>query len=171
MTETISSVPPQVAGEPAPPPPTADYWGVDEFHEYYLPDGVQYFRFKIMNEGDKTKFEKMTNQDLIVNRDQSARVRVDPSEQRHTLIKTSVVGWHLYKDGQFVDFNTHVLEKWLTVAPPKIVEQLEFAIREANPWMQAEMTLEGVDEELERLHRLRQQIVDREAGEAVSATK
>lgn len=152
-------------------PPVADYWGTESFETWYLPDGVQYFKFKIMNEGEKVKFEKLTNNDLIVNRDQSARVKVDPSEARHAIIKTSVVDWHLYAGGQEAAYSKQLLEKWLTVADPKLVEDLEFAIRMANPWMQSEMSVEEIDKEIDRLHDVRKQLVDRQAGEASSATR
>lgn len=149
----------------------ADYWGTDETHKHFLPDGQQYFEFKIMNEGDKVKFQKLTNQDLVVGRDQSARVRVDPAAERHTLIKTSVTGWNLYKQGQSILFSKQMLDKWLEAAPPKLVEELEYAIRMANPWMQAEMSTEEIDKEIERLYETRKQVAEREAGEAGSATK
>lgn len=149
----------------------ADYWGTDETYKHYLPDGQQYFEFKIMSEGDKVKFQKMTNQDLIVGRDQSARVKVDPASERHTLIKTSVTNWTLTKGGEPVGYSKQMLEKWLEVAPPKIVEDLEYAIRMANPWMQAEMSVEEIDKEIERLYETRKQVAEREAGEADSATK
>ena len=151
--------------------PMADYWGVDETHKHFLPDGKQYFEFKIMNEGAKARFQKRTNQDLIVGRDNTARVKVDPVTERHELIKTSVVGWNLYKDGQYVDFGPRLLENWLEVAPPKIVEDLEYAIRMANPWMQSEMSVEEIDKEIARLEEVRKQVKEREAGEAVSGTK
>lgn len=152
-------------------PAVADYWGTDEVHKHFLPDGKQFFEFKIMNEGDKVKFQKLTNQDLIVGRDQSARVKVAPEAERHTLIKTSLTGWYLLKDGESILFSKQMLEKWLDVAPPKIVEELEYAIRLANPWMQSEMSVEEIDKEIDRLHEVRKQVVEREAGEAASATK
>lgn len=149
----------------------ADYWGTDETHRHYLPDGKQYFEFKIMNEGDKVKFQKLTNQDLVVGRDNTAKVRVDPAAERHTLIKTSVTNWYLLKGGEVVGYSKQMLEKWLEVAPPKIVEELEYAIRMKNPWMQSEMTVEEIDKEIERLEEVRKQVREREAGEAASATK
>lgn len=149
----------------------ANYWGTDERKKHFLPDGTQYFEFQIMNEGAKSRFQKLTNTDLKVGRDNTATVKMDPVAERHTLIKTSVVDWLLYKDGQPILFGKQMLEKWLEVAPPKIVEDLEQAIRLANPWMQAEMTLEGIDEEMDRLIELRKTIVEREAGEASSVTK
>jgi hypothetical protein len=171
MTETV--VDPQVATDAQ--PVVVDYWGTDETHKHYLPDGVQYFEFQIMNEGAKVRFQKLTNQDLIVGRDQSARVKVSPEAERHTLIETSVVGWHLFKlvngHPEPVGYSPQMLKKWLEVAPPKVVEELEYAIRMANPWMQSEMTVEEIDKEIDRLHDVRKQVIEREAGEAASATK
>lgn len=159
-------------------PPIVNYWDVDETGIWYLPDGVQYFQYKIMNEGAKQKFEKLTNQDMVVGRDQTAKIKVDPAIQRVTLIETSVIDWKLYmpetegsKNMIEAKFSSAMLKSWLQVAPPKIVADLEFAIRMANPWMQAEMTVEEVDKELERLYEVRKQVVEREAGEAASANK
>jgi hypothetical protein len=161
---SIDSInPPQVQAR-------TEYWGTDERFRYEL-EGGQFFECKVMNEGDKTKFQKSTNQDLTIGRDQTAKIKMDPASERHQLIKASVVGWVLYKDGLVVDFNTRILEQWLQVAPPKIVEDLEFVIRKNNPWMQAEMTTEEIDKEIERLYELRKQVVEREAGEVSSATK
>jgi len=170
MTETA------VAGQSQASAPVVDYWGTESFSQWYLPDGVQYFKFKIMNEGEKVQFEKLTNNDLIVNRDQSARVKVDPSEARHAIIKTSVTDWHLFApDASGVmgeaAFSKQLLTKWLQVADPKLVEDLEFAIRMANPWMQSEMSVDEIDKEIDRLHDVRKQLVERQAGEASSATK
>lgn len=166
MTET--QTPPEAQPEQR---VTQDYWGVDETHKHYLSDGVQYFEFKVMNEGDKAKFQRQTNQDLTIGRDQQAKVRMDPAGERHTLIKTSVTGWNLYKQGEVVAFSPQLLEKWLQSANPKIVEELEYAIRMANPWLQAEMSIEEVDKEITRLEEVRRQLVEREAGESVSANK
>lgn len=166
MTETQT---PQPEAEAA--PKYGDYWGTDERHRFYLPDGIQYFEFKIMNEGDKAKFQKLTNQDMTIGRDQTAKIRMDPAAERHQLIITSVVDWKLYKDGAPCLFNRRELEKWLEVANPKIVEDLEFEIRRSNPWLQADMTLEEIDKEMERLEELRKQVREREAGETSSASK
>ena len=177
MTEApVQDQPTETATSAA--PPIADYWGTDEFFRYHFPDGKdhddpthQYIECKVMNEGAKSQFQRLTNQDLTVTRDNTAKVRVDPVAERHTLIKTSVENWNMFKDGKPAAFSKMLLEKWLQVAPPKIVEELELCIRKNNPWMQAEMTVEGIDEELARLHDLRRDVVAREAGEAGSANK
>jgi hypothetical protein len=154
-----------------------DYWGTDEQIKHFLPDGKQYFVINIMNEGAKSKFQKMTNQDLVVGRDNTATVKMDPARERHELIKASVVDWHIMQrdknDGNFypAPFSRKSLEMWLEVAPPKIVEDLEYAIRMANPWMQADMTVEDIDKEIDRLNELRRDVRARELGESDSANK
>jgi hypothetical protein len=153
-----------------------DYWGTDEIHRHLLPDGKQWFEFKIMDEGARTRFQKLTNNDLTVMRDNTAKVKMDPAQERHTLIKESVVNWNLFaKDASGhqgpVLFNKHMLEKWLEKAPPKIVDELEFAIRKANPWMQADMSVEEIDKEIQRLYDLRKDVLARESGEDTSGSK
>lgn len=159
-------------------PVVVNYWGTDERFRHMLPDGVQYFECKVMSEGDKAKFQRSTNTDLTIGRDQSAKMKVDPVGERHQLIKTSVVNWHLYapdeKNGgkmALAAFAPNLLEKWLQSADPKIVEDLERTIRLNNPWMQSEMTTEGIDEEIERLYELRKKVVEQQAGESGSGIK
>lgn len=154
-----------------------DYWGVSETRRYTLPDGKQWIEFKIMDEGDKTKFQKMTNSDLIVQRSGDSRIKIDPARERHELIKSSVTNWNLMQRGQDGQWSpapfggARSLEQWLEKAPPKIVEDLELEIRKANPWMQADMSVEEIDKEIERLQDLRRLARERELGEGVSATK
>lgn len=155
----------------------ANYWGTDERYKWYFPDGEQYIEFKVMDEGDRTNFQKLTNQDLTIRQGNEAKMKMDPAGERHTLIKTSVIGWHLYapdqKTGEMgeASYAKPLLEKWLAHADPKLVDALELEIRRKNPWMQTDMTVEQVDEELDRLQDLRREIVEREAGEASSANK
>lgn len=174
---------PVVTTPPAPAEPDEffsgmeDYWGTDDTTKVHLPDGKQYFIVKPMNEGEKSKFQKMTTKDVVLQqRTGDARMAVDPAGERHALIKASVVGWKMYKrssTGAFeeVGYSKQMLEKWLETANPKAVEKVEHGIRLVNPWLQGDMTVKDIDEELDRLADLRKQIVDREAGEADSANK
>ena len=153
-----------------------NYWGTDETHRHFLPDGKQFFEFKIMNEGARAKFQRMTNQDLTIKQGGEAKVRMDPANERHVLIKESVVGWKLYmptKDGKMEEatFSSAMLDNWLNMAPPKIVDDLELAIRKANPWIQADMTSEQIREEIKRLEDLLRDKLAEEAGESASANK
>jgi hypothetical protein len=183
MTEAPAPLAPDAVlppGQEGVEPPAAemyeDYWGVDEVHKHYLPDGKQFFEFRVMDEGARSRFQKLTNEDMTVMRDNTAKVKMDPVAQRHTLIKESVIDWNLMQRGPAGDwsqapFSKRNLEQWLEKAPPKIVDDLEFVIRKANPWMQADMNVEEIDKEIERLYDLRKQVVARESGEGTSATK
>ena len=176
MTETPTL--PQVGSDERPDSGElyVDYWGTDETHRHVLPDGKQWFEFKIMDEGARTRFQKLTNSDLTVMRDNTAKVKMDPAAERHTLIKESVTDWNLmqkYPDGSFqaAPFSKQGLSQWLEKAPPKIVDELEFAIRKANPWMQADMSVEEIDKEVDRLLDLRKDVEARKLGESSSESK
>ena len=148
-----------------------DYFGFDKTEVYTLPDGKQQIFFKVMTEGQKTKFQQKTNRDIHVNRGTNdMRIKADPAGERRALIQSSVVDWTLMRRNKTTGAwekapfsNTgspgDELSKWLDSANPKIVEELEDAIRKANPWLQADMTVEQIDEELQRLHDLRAEVV------------
>lgn len=154
-----------------------DYWGVQETHRFYLPDNKQYFDIVPMNEGAKTRFQKLTNKGIRMNqRTQDATIDVDPADERHTLIKESVTGWHLMMkspDGQWDEFicpgeanqRKRALEQLLEKFNPKFVQDLEFFIRTKNPWMQADMDVAEIDKEIDRLTELRKQVKDQQLGE------
>lgn len=160
-----------------------DYWGVQETFRFDLPDGKQYFEVKPMDEGAKTRFQKLTNKGIRMNqRSQEATIDVDPSDERHTLIRESVVGWRIMQkgaDGQWSEFpcpaderlRKRSLDQLLEKFNPKAVQDLEFFIRTKNPWMQADQELSDLLEERDRIDTLIKQAKEREAGEGSSANK
>lgn len=153
----------------------ADYWGTDQTTEFVFPDQISKMTIKVMNEGARSKFQRENNQDMKLNRrDDTASIRVDPAKERHSLITTSVTGWNLKKkvngELQVVDFNRAVLAQWLEVADPKIVDDLEQACRLANPWLVAELSIEEIDKEIQRLHEMRDVKVAEDAGKDSSSS-
>ena len=162
--------------------PFEDYWGVQETFRFVLPDGQQFFEIKPMDEGGKTRFQKRTNKGIRMNqRTQDAHLDVDPADERHTLIQESVVNWRIMQkgpDGSWSEYPcpadngrrktaiTNLLEKF----NPKVVQDLEFFIRKNNPWMQADMDVEAIEEEISRLEELRRQKLEHDAGEGASAS-
>lgn len=158
-----------------------DYFGFGQSERFTMPDGKQYIEFQVMNEGQRREFQKRTNKDIKFNRaTNDASIKADPAEERWALITSSVTGWNLKRrrpDGSFEDapFSKgspgSELEKFLAKANPKLIDDLEFAIRKANPWMQADMTVEEIDKEMDRLRDLREQAVEREKGEGSSSSK
>lgn len=160
-----------------------DYWGVQETFRFKLPDGKQYFDIVPMDEGAKTRFQKMTNKGIRMNqRQQEAIIDTDVADERHTLIIQSVVGWHIMQkvDGKWEELPCPVDERVrqrdlenliLKKFNPKVIQDLEFFIRTKNPWMQADMSVEEIDNEITRLEELRKQVKDQQAGEGSSANK
>lgn len=151
-----------------------DYFGFSAEDTFYLPDGVQYITFKILNEGDKAKFQRKTTRDLTVKRGGDATMKMDPADERHELIKTAVTGWNLYRGGQPVPFDGHNgrnFRDFLELADPKIIEDLEKAIRKANPWLLGEMKAEDIRREISNLEEMLKVAEEREAGEASSSSR
>jgi hypothetical protein len=142
-------------------PQFANYFAFSDSKRWYFPDGNQWIQFHVMNEGDKAKFQRKTNRDIKINqKTQDATVKMDPAEERWELIKSSVDDWYVFAPavegpnlGQMLQVPFTVsdtrnptkmcLERWLALANPKLVEDLEFEIRKANPWLQADMTCRG----------------------------
>lgn len=154
-----------------------DYFGFSSNHEFIMPNGRQKIFFSAMNEGAKSKFQKVTSRDLRVNRQSGdAHVKMDPAAERHALIEESVTGWTLRRKnpqkGHWEDapFNQPTLRRFLEVSDPAIIEDLEKEIRKANPWMMDELTVEEIDREVENLQELRVEAVKREEGKEASAS-
>lgn len=176
MTEGMQAT--VVPSDEGPQPQIVDYWGTDLTERWNLPDGVQWMEVKVMNEGDRSKFERLTSQDLRVDqRSQQAIMKMDQARDRHSLIEAAVTNWKLYrkikggeKQGQLeeVRFTREKLTAWLEEADPKLVDDLSMFIRKINPWLHGEMTIEQVDQEIERLRGVRDDLEKRDAGKAAS---
>lgn len=167
-------------------PEFVNYWGVQETLRFDLPDGRQYFDIKPMDEGAKSRFQKMTNKGIRMNqRSQEAHLDVDPADERHHLILESVVGWRLFQKDPKDERGYSELpcpeddsrrkrtirDTILEGFSPKIIQDLEFFIRTSNPWMQADMDIEELYKERDRVDELIKQAKEQAAGEAGSANK
>lgn len=150
----------------------ADYFGFQERVQHFLPDGVSWVMLEAMNEGMKARFQKNTQRDLVLEKGSgNARFKMDPGAERHALIEASVKDWNLRQNGQLRPFGERALKDFLQIANPKIVEEIELAIRKLNPWLMADLTVEEIDKQIEELNELRDEAVKREAGEGASSSK
>jgi len=149
-------------------PSQADYFGVDEVHRFMLPDRESWVEHKTMTEGDRRKFLKQTNKNVKLDKRGEATIQVAPGEERAALITAALCGWNLKSNGIDVAFAVSSVNRFLEQANPKIVDLIEKDIRTHNPWLMNEMTVEGIDEEMDRLVELRAEIVEQEAGNATS---
>jgi hypothetical protein len=143
-----------------------DYFGFLETGEFVFPDGVSRLDLLAMNEGKKKEYQKKTQSDVTLVRGGDAKLKIDAATARHELIKGSVIGWNLVRQGAKVTFSDRNLAAWLEQANPKIVEDVEKEIRKLNPWLLDELTVEQIDKEIENLQELRAAAVERELGKA-----
>lgn len=147
-----------------------DYFGFARTEKFYFPDGVTYIEFRAMNEGEKKKFQDKTSKDLVIERSGTTRMTMLQGSERHELIQACVVGWNLTRNGEPLpqpdtrQGKVH-LGDFLALADPRIVEDLEKAIRKANPWLMAEMKAADIKREIENLEEMLREVEKREAGE------
>jgi hypothetical protein len=165
-------------GVPIDEPGFEDYFGFDEVERWYFPDGKQFIMFKIMNEGARSRYQKATSKDVrLFKTSGDASIKIDPSQERTVLFEESVVGWYLVKknhatgewedqpfdrDGKAKQGGT--FDQWRLKADPRIISDLEAAIRKANPWLRNDLTVKDIDEQLEELKKMREEAVAREEG-------
>ena len=136
-----------------------DYWSSSEIIKHYFPGqedvpeaDKQYIEFKKMTEGDRARYQKKTSKGVVIERATSnARMGIDPAGDRLALIETSVTGWRLFQGNEEVPFSPHRLRSFIDQADPDLVDDLEKAIRKANPWMAAEMGSEEIQKQIDEL--------------------
>lgn len=164
------------APAPAPAQSTqANYWGFNATKKFYFPDGITFIEHKVMNEGDKVKFQKKTGRDITLSRQGDAKLKLDAGAERHELIKTVAVGWNLIREGvngpEPVPFDDRNKNAFLDVADPRIIEDLEVDIRKANPWLIGELTVEELEKQRDEIEELLVAARAREAGEGSSVSR
>lgn len=172
MTDTPQDTIPPIASENE---QFEDYWAAPENERFTFPDGKQWVEYKVMTEGDKKLYQKRTNRDITITRDQNTKVGIDPAEDRHILLEMSIVDWHMVTkvngEWQPVDFGKLPLRTFLERGNPKVIQDLEADIRMANPWMQADMTDEEIDKEIARLEEIKKTNREREAAKGYSSPR
>lgn len=158
---------PGLPGADVPGSEQQDYFGFGSSEKYVMPDGFSYIEFRRMNEGKKKAFQDKTSKDLVLERNSgNARMSVLQGSERHELIKSCVTNWNLKRNGEPIAFSALNLNDFLELADPLVIEGLEKAIRKANPWLLAEMTVKDIDREIENLQEMRKVAEERERGEA-----
>lgn len=111
----------------------------------------------IRGQVERETSNKITMKGAGANRD--VEVPMDPARDRWARIKHSVVDWFVMErksDGQWseVPFTKTVFQNWYQNADPAIIEQIETDIRNLNPWMTQDMTIEALEAERDRIDEL-----------------
>jgi hypothetical protein len=151
----------------------ADYFGFSEVYTVTLPDGVSWVQHRSFNEGDRRQYLNKANREVTVERvSGDAKMKVASGDERYNLLLTAIKGWSLVTahkttgELQPIEFNETNLRKFLDSSNPKIIDIIEKDVREHNPWLMAEITVEGIDEQIAELQKLRERKVAEAEGKA-----
>lgn len=142
-----------------------DYFGFEEILEITLPDGQSKVQHQVLNEGARRKYQNSMNREVKVQRASGdAVLKMAPGDEKVALLKEAIVGWNLIRNGGPVPFNRKNLDDFLDRSNPRVIDLIEKEVRKANPWLQADMSLEDIDREIESLQELRDKKVEEEQG-------
>lgn len=155
----------QAKGESTTEPVAVDYFDFEEEFKVLLPDGIQYFTHKVLNEGARRKYERQSQRDVKLQRaTNDVLFRAAPGEARAALLETCITGWYLVRNRKSFPYSKTNVATVLEVFPPKIIDIIHKDIMQKNPWLLADMTVEDIDRELETLQEQRAIKVAEEAG-------
>jgi len=148
-----------------------DYFGFDETRNVPLPDGVSYVTIQALNEGAPRNYLNQVNKDIRIERQTGdARMKVASGDDRHTLLRAAIVGWHLKRRNDRTDaledvpFTAGNMNKFLEAANPKIIDIIEKEVRKDNEWLVGDVTIEDIDKQIEELQALRVKKVAEQEG-------
>ena len=149
-----------------------DYFGFSSTERCMLPDGVSYVELQVLNEGHRRKYTNDSNREIkLAKGSGDAALRMKPGDDKHSLLKISIVGWNLSRGGVPVPFNAQMLDHFLNSADPAVIDRIEKRIRQINPWLLSEMTVEQIDEEIQSLQEMREVRLREDEGKVTSSSK
>jgi hypothetical protein len=146
-----------------------DYFGFDQVHRVILDDGRSFIEHQTLNEGARRKYMNQVNREVRLQKSGDAFMKMATGDERHALLESAIVGWNLVranKDGVVspITFSPGSLKQFLDKAPPAIIDRIEKDIRDKNPWLVGDVTIEDIDEQIAELNELRDKKVQEAEG-------
>jgi hypothetical protein len=134
-----------------------------------LPDNKSYVEIAALNEGRRRKYLNTVNREVTVMKATGdAKMTLANGDERRILLQQAIVGWNLVSRNkssgeiQPVTFNSSRLLDFLENANPRVIDIIDKAVREQNPWLQNDVTLEDL---LKQRDELEEQIEKKRAEE------
>lgn len=157
--------------------PRVSYFGVSTTYDVSIGNDGSYVRVKKMLEGDRRKYQNAINKGVtIAQQTGDAKIELAPGDQRYFLLKNAIVGWDLVENGQPVQFNDAAKEMLLQrgLVDPNTgkdyLDDVEHQVRLHNPWLLDDVTVDKLNEQIERLTEVRDAKVAEEGKEQSSAS-
>lgn len=162
----------RAAGESTETHTQISYFGFQERHKCFLPDGVSFIEHQTLNEGARKRYLDRVNREVAIKRASGdAVMKMASGTEKHMLLEAAAVGWNLLgQDGTPLTFSSgspgSTFSQFLDQAPPKIVDILEKEVRKVNPWLMADLSVADIDKQIEELNEMRAVKVKEEEGKA-----
>lgn len=145
------------AGVPTEDRHQQSYFGLDQRHKWFLPDGVSWIEHKTLNEGARKEYLDATNREVALKRTTGdAVMKLQSGEEQHQLIKKAVTDWNLLgENGQPLPFTKNTLNnQFLRDMPPHIIDGLLKDIRKHNPWLLQDMSSDDIRQQITELEEM-----------------
>lgn len=160
-------------GQPTSTPVQMDYFGFTEVHRIMLPDGVSWVEHTALNEGARREYLNKANREVRLQRvTGDAILKMASGDERFSLLKSAITNWNLARFNpktsqvETLGFSARNLEDFLNTTDPKLIDKIEKDVREKNPWLTADVTVEDIDTQIEELQKLRETKVKEAEGKA-----
>lgn len=142
------------------------YFGFEKRNKCFLPDRVSFLEHKTLNEGDRRRYQNETNKEVAFKRTTGdAVLKMRGGDEKHLLLEMAITGWNLLgPDGGEMPFTKGNLERWLSVADPKIVDIVEKEVRKENSWLMADLSVKDIDKQISELNEMREAKLRDEEG-------
>lgn len=172
--------------ETAPPlpdaslPVQADYFSFGETFQCFFAakygDTISYVEHKSLNEGSRRRYLNEVNREVTLMRGSGdAKMKLASGDEKHLLLEEAIVGWNLVRDGKPLPFSKGSpgsnLNQFLAAADPAIIDVIEKDIRKHNPWLLAEVTVDGIKQQIKDLEETLDELVERDRGNDTSSPK
>ena len=120
-----------------------------------LSDGQTTVTVKRLNEGERRDFMKSTQKPLKVSQaDQTVEMMPDMVGTRHALIKAALTDWNFEVGGAPLPFNPGNVRRLLDEGDPAVIDEIEEAARETNPWLLDDVSLDDLLDQREKLDEM-----------------
>jgi hypothetical protein len=141
-----------------------DYFGFEETHRVVLQDGKSWIEHQTLNEGARRNYMNKVNREVRLQKSGDAFMKMATGDERHALLESAICGWNLVRADKTgvvkpISFSPQALREFLQKAPPGIVDLIEKDIRDKNPWLVGDVTIEDIDEQIAELNELREKKV------------
>lgn len=155
-------------GQPDSTPVQEDYFSFDITDRVELPDGVSYIEIKVLNEGARRKYLNSVNREVKLQKATGdAIMQLASGDERKAILESSICGWNLMRNGQPVAYSEGAVREFLNKTNPKIIDLIEKRVRELNPWLTADVSIEDIDQNIKELQELREQKVKEQEGKDI----